>query len=131
MLLFLVGGCTNVPPNKHYPDVKVSRVLRVYDGDTFICDLNEFPPLIGKNIRVRLKHINTPEIKGKDQFVRDAAFAEKQRLEHLLSNAKVIELRNIDRCKYFRILCLVFIDGENILSKLNQEYITTPQKEDK
>lgn len=106
-----------------YPDVTVTRLIRVYDGDTFVCDIDELSPLIGKNIRVRLKHIDTPELRDKDKIVQMAALAEKQRLEHLLNSAKVIELRNVDRCKYFRILSEVFIDGENILPKLNQQYV--------
>ncbi len=131
LFLLLIGGCAGIPQSERYPDVKVSRLIRVYDGDTFVCDIDELSPLIGKNIRVRLKHIDTPELRDKDKIVQMAAFAEKQRLEHLLNNAKVIELRNVGRCKYFRILSEVFIDGENILPKLNQQYVTAPAGEDK
>lgn len=134
--LLILSGCMAVPntvsgdavAQGKYADVKVSRLIRVYDGDTFICDIDELSPLAGKNIRVRLKHINTPEINEKDKFVRMTALAEKQRLENLLNNAKVIELRNIDRGKYFRILADVYVDGEPLLAKLNPIYLTRKGK---
>ena len=124
LCLLLLCGCAGVTEEnsgRRYPDVTVSRLIRVYDGDTFICDIDELSPLIGKNIRVRLKNIDTPEIRDKDESLRAAALTEKERLERLLNEAKVIELRNVDRCKYFRILAEVFIDGENILAKLNSQ----------
>ena len=36
--------------------------------------------------------------------------------------------RNIDRDKYFRIDADVYIDGEPLLPKLNQQYLTGAQK---
>ena len=46
LLLFgilLLTGCATLPQtqDKLYPDVKVSRLLRVIDGDTFRCDIDE------------------------------------------------------------------------------------------
>ena len=38
--------------------------------------------------------------------------------------ARVIELRNIDRDKYFRIDTDVYIDGEPLLPKINKQYLT-------
>ena len=108
LLLFgilLLAGCATHPQtqDKLYPDVKVSRLLRVIDGDTFACDINEHSAIAGKNISIRLRGINTPELRSKDPEERLSAIFEKQRLSDLLTNARVIELRNIDRDKYFRI----------------------------
>lgn len=135
-LLFLIGilllaGCTtiseesntNTENSKLYPDVKISRLLRVIDGDTFACDIDEHSPIAGKNISIRLRGINTPELRSKDEKKRKSANLEKQRLSELLHGARVIELRNIDRDKYFRIDADVYIDGEPLLPKLNPEYI--------
>jgi len=113
---------------QRYPDVTVSRILSVYDGDTFVCDIDELSPIAGKNIRIRLKHINTPELKDSDPEKSRLAFIEKERLASLLSSAKVIELRNVGRCKYFRILADVYIDGKDILPSLNQEYVIPKHK---
>ncbi|MGF0038638.1 thermonuclease family protein, partial [Victivallis vadensis] len=56
------------------------------------------------------------------------AILEKQRLSDLLTNALVIELRNIDRDKYFRIDADVYIDGIDILTKLNPDFLTPKAK---
>ena len=128
LLLFgilLLAGCATHPQtqDKLYPDVKVSRLLRVIDGDTFACDIDEHSAIAGKNISIRLRGINTPELRSKDPEERLSAIFEKQRLSDLLTNARVIELRNIDRDKYFRIDADVYIDGEPLLPKLNPQYL--------
>ena len=124
--ILLLAGCATHPQtqDKLYPDVKVSRLLRVIDGDTFACDIDEHSAIAGKNISIRLRGINTPELRSKDPEERLSAIFEKQRLSDLLTNARVIELRNIDRDKYFRIDADVYIDGEPLLPKLNQQYLT-------
>jgi endonuclease YncB( thermonuclease family) len=104
--------------------VTVTRLIRVVDGDTVVCDIDEHSPIAGKNISIRLRGINTPELRDKDPELRKFAYEEKERLERLLTNVKVIELRNIGRCKYFRILADVYIDGEPLLPKLNPKYLT-------
>ncbi len=133
LLLFgilLLTGCVTHPQtqDKLYPDVKVSRLLRVIDGDTFACDINEHSAIAGKNISIRLRGINTPELRSKDSEERKSAILEKQRLSDLLTNALVIELRNIDRDKYFRIDADVYIDGIDILTKLNPDFLTPKAK---
>ena len=94
------------------------------DGDTFRCDIDKHTPIAGKNISIRLRGINTPELKSKAPELRKSAYEEKERLERLLTSAKVIELRNLGRDKYFRINADVYIDGEPLLPKLNQQYKT-------
>lgn len=120
--LLLLCGCSTPQSERLYPDVKVSRLLRVIDGDTFACDIDEHSAIAGKNISIRLRGINTPELRSKSEKERKSANLEKQRLSGLLNNAHVIELRNIDRDKYFRIDADVYIDGEPLLPKLNHKY---------
>ena len=106
-----------------YANVTISRLLRVIDGDTFACDIDAHSPIAGKNISIRLRGINTPELRDKAPEVRKSAYEEKERLERLLTSATVIELRDLGRDKYFRILASVYIDGEPLLPKLNQQYL--------
>ena len=132
-ILFLLGllllcGCSTPQSEQRYPDVKASRLLRVIDGDTFRCDIDEHSAIAGKNISIRLRGINTPELRSRNPEERKSAILEKQRLSDLLTNARVLELRNIDRDKYFRIDADVYIDGEPLLPKLNQQYLTGAQK---
>ncbi len=135
--VLLLAGCTTtsktttetVESSKLYPDVKVSRLLRVIDGDTFACDIDEHSAIAGKNISIRLRGINTPELKSRNEEERKFATLEKQRLSELLNNAQTIELRNLRRDKYFRINADVYIDGVDILTKLNSEYIRLDEKQ--
>lgn len=95
--ILLLTGCTTHPQtqDKLYPDVKVSRLLRVIDGDTFACDIDEHSAIAGKNISIRLRGINTPELRSRNPEERKSANLEKQRLSDLLNSARVIELRNM------------------------------------
>lgn len=99
--------------------------VRNYDADTITFDIPGVHPLIGKNISVRVRHIDTPEIKGKLPCEKDAARTAKRLIENLLKNAKRIDLENVDKDKYFRILADVIVDGKpikDILLKNNLAY---------
>lgn len=131
--ILLLIGCSVIPEptdsqmveksSKLYPDVIVSRLRKVIDGDTFRCDIDEHSAIAGKDISIRIRGINTPELRGKDPEIRKSAYAEKEHLEQLLSNARIIELRNLGRDKYFRIDADIYIDGEPLLPQLNQQFV--------
>ena len=40
-----------------YGTVTVSKVISVYDGDTFRVNIDSLPPIVGKNIRIRVNSI--------------------------------------------------------------------------
>lgn len=128
--ILLLTGCATHPQtqDKLYPDVKASRLLRVIDGDTFRCDIDEHSAIAGKNISIRLRGINTPELRSRNPEERKSAILEKKRLSDLLNNARVIELRNIERDKYFRIDADVYIDGIEVLPQLNPNFLTPKAK---
>ena len=58
--------------------------------------------------------VDTPEMRGKCQSEKLAARRAKQHTVALLRSAKVIELTNMQRGKYFRILANVIIDGKSL-----------------
>jgi len=99
-------------------DVKISKVISVYDGDTVRVNIDSFPDIIGKNIRIRLKGIDAPEIKGKCKKEIDLAIMARDYLRNAINQSSQIELRNIERGKYFRIVGELYIDGENISNNL-------------
>jgi len=116
-----------------YDDVKVSKVISVYDGDTLKVNIDSIPDIIGKNIRIRLKDIDAPEIKGKCQKEIDLAILARDYLRRVINESNHIELRNIERGKYFRIAADLFLDGENISGnlikkKLVRKYSTKDKK---
>ena len=97
-----------------YDDIKISKVISVYDGDTIRVNIDSFPDIIGKNIRIRLKGIDTPEIKGKCQKEIDLAIMARDYLKTTINKSNQIELRNIKRGKYFRIVGDLYLDNTNI-----------------
>ena len=101
-----------------YGDVKISKVISIYDGDTLRVNIDSFPDIVGKNIRIRIKGIDAPEIKGKCQREIDLAIMARDYLRNAINQSSHIELRNIERGKYFRIAGELYIDGENISNNL-------------
>jgi len=93
-----------------YGSLSVSKVNSVYDGDTFRVDIDALPPIIGKNIRIRVNGVDTPEIRGKCQYEKDLAVKARDFVQDKLTNAKHINLINVQRGKYFRIVAHVLID---------------------
>jgi endonuclease YncB( thermonuclease family) len=99
---------------KTYGNVTVNRVISVYDGDTLRVAIDNYPAIIGDNMPVRIFGIDTPELNSKDNQERAAAYRARNYLRSLLKGAKVIELRNIRREKYFRLLADVYADGQSV-----------------
>ena len=100
--------------NMTYGDVTVSEVVSVYDGDTFKVHIACWPGIVGYRISVRIVGIDTFEIRGKCQAEKDQAKLAKQFVTNHLQSAQIVELRNIKRGKYFRILADVFVDEINL-----------------
>ena len=71
-------------------------------------------PLIGEKINVRLFGVDTPEIRTKDKCEKEKGRTAKKLVANLLKNAKRIDLENIERDKYFRILAEVKFDQKSL-----------------
>lgn len=101
------------------------EVLKNYDGDTLTVNIPNVPALIGKKISVRVHGIDTPEVKTKNQCEKEAGRMARNLVTSTLKNAKSIELHNVQRDKYFRILADVMVDGKSlkdVLLKNNLAY---------
>ena len=72
----------------HYGTVVVSKVISVYDGDTFRVDINSLPPIAGKNIPIRVNGVDTPEILGKCLYEKKLAYKAKGFVMNKLLKAK-------------------------------------------
>ena len=94
--------------------VVINEVITVYDGDTFRVNIDEFPPIIGENIAIRILGIDTPEINGNCQQERQLAIKARDFTRKYLNSGSVISLTDLKRDKYFRILANVYIDGKNL-----------------
>ncbi len=107
---------------KDYGNVVVESIVAVYDGDTFRVNIANWPAIIGTNTSIRVKGVDTPEIRTHCQKEKTLAYQAKEFTQNTLLNANRIELRHIERGKYFRILAEVYVDGENLAELLiNQD----------
>jgi len=113
---FIMSG-SNVQPENYgsFPNVEY---VRNYDGDTVTVNIDGVHDIIGKEIPIRLKGIDTPEINGNCPEEISLAQTAKEFVTNHLNNATVINLNNIDRDKYFRILADMEYDGVNLASVL-------------
>lgn len=90
------------------------KYLKNYDGDTVTVKIPNVHPLLGENITVRVHGVDTPEKTGKGPCEKERARDAQRLVENLMKNAKNIELRNVDRDKYFRVLAEVWVDGQSL-----------------
>lgn len=86
------------------------QVIRVYDGDTFFVNIPYLHWLIGSNISVRIRGIDTAEMRGGTAETKRQAQKSKDALIKLFENRN-ITLYNLNRDKYFRILADVKADN--------------------
>jgi len=63
---------------------------------------------------IRVRGIDTPEIKGKCPGEKQLAIRARDFLNNALRSAGSVELVNIERGKYFRLVADVLVDGEPI-----------------
>jgi endonuclease YncB( thermonuclease family) len=101
-----------------YGDYQGAVYLKNYDGDTIRFNLPGYPPIAGKDIRVRVNGIDTPEIKGKCKKEKYEAQQARDMVADILKGAEKINLKNMKRGKYFRIAADVIVDGENLADVL-------------
>ena len=99
-------------------NVSVTKVISVYDGDTFRVDIDELSDIVGKNIAIRILGIDTPEIKGQCEKEKQLAIKARDFTRHYLTNASSIQLSNLKRDKYFRLLADVYVDGKSLAAAL-------------
>ena len=116
-LLFLtISSFTQAKPQ--YGTVTVSKVISVYDGDTFRVNIDSLPPIVGKNIPIRVNGVDTPEIRGKCQYEKNLALKARDFVRAKLANAKEIKLTNLQRGKYFRVVANVVVDRVSLEQEL-------------
>lgn len=100
-----------------YSDTITDRdftIIKVRDGDTFMIDIPNIPDVFGKNIAVRIRGIDTPELNDSREEIRKISIQAKEELERLLLNGKKITLYNLGRDKYFRLLASVKVDNIDV-----------------
>jgi micrococcal nuclease len=126
-LLLLFGFCsTPLAAEGPYGKVRLDEITSIYDGDTFRATIRGWPEVIGHRVPVRIAGIDTPELRDKRPAVRALALKAKQFSVQRLRSARHIELRNIHRDKYFRLLGDVWVDGSDLGAMLIRAGLAKP-----
>lgn len=89
-------------------------IVKVRDGDTFVINIENVPDVFGKNIAVRIRGIDTPELNDKREEIRNIAIKAKEELEKLFNSGNKIILYNLGRDKYFRLLASVKVGNIDV-----------------
>lgn len=111
--------------------IAVSRVISVFDGDTFRVDIDSWPRFFGHKIPVRIRGIDAPERRNADGTESLEALKARDWLKTRLMNAKIVTLENLERCKYFRLIADVFVDGHDIAAEILRLGLAEPYKKTK
>ena len=118
LVVLMVFGFSAAAEEKSYGTISCSEIVSVYDGDTFTVNIDGWPDIIGKRVGVRIFGIDTPEMTDDRPEMRKLARDAKMFAYKRLSKAKKIELMNIMRDKYFRIVADVYVDGVRLGDEL-------------
>lgn len=100
------------------------KYLKNYDADTVTVQIPGVHPLLGEKISVRVRHIDAPEIKGKLPCEKEAARIAQRLVENQLKRAKRIDLKNVDRDKYFRVLADIEVDGKDLKAIVEKNHLS-------
>ena len=114
LVIYLLFISPFVSAKTTYPDITISSVVSVYDGDTIKVNIANYPDVIGEAISIRIRGIDAPENRSKCTSEKAKAIKAKDYLKALLANAGVIRLTQVERGKYFRLVANVLVDGVNI-----------------
>jgi len=97
-----------------------------FDGDTITVNLPySIPDVFSRAIPVRVRHIDTPEMTGDGKCEKDLAQKAKDVVASLLKNAKRIELKELGRDKYFRLLSKVVVTTKEGKKIVLSDYLLT------
>ena len=111
---------------KTYGDMEGVIYRGNYDGDTIRFDIPGVHPLLGENIAIRLRAVDTSEIRGKCPAEKKLAVAARDFVRGGLTKAKKITLTNTGRGKYFRVVARVVADGIDVSSALLEAGLAVP-----
>lgn len=95
-------------------DLESVEVVRVYDGDTIIVNVQGVPPVFGRHLRIRLRDLDAPELKGACPNEIAKAVMARSALMTVVRQGTTFALRRVQRDTYFRLDATLEIDGRDI-----------------
>lgn len=136
--ILIVATCSISYAINSYTNFSNVKYIRSVDGDTIVVNLPCSNSLLCDDMRIRVAKIDTPELKprkivnGKliSSLRRDCEKEEgkkaKKFIENLLSKSKMVELRNCERGKYYRLVCEVFTNKGSVSQELLKNNLAYP-----
>lgn len=111
---------------------------RAYDGDTLVVDLPGVHPYFGAGAHVRVKGVDTPEMKGKNDCEKRLARIAQKLVESELGHAIRIDLQlaknskgKVKHEKFGRILAQVLYDKKDLAETLLRNQLAVPYEGEK
>ena len=100
--------------------------VKNYDADTIMVNIPAVPNVFGYHVPVRLAHVDSPEITSTDSCARTVAVRGRELVANMLSVANQIDLVNVKRDKYFRLLAEVKVSGVLLHEYLLERNLVVP-----
>lgn len=102
----------------YLPEIKYGKVIKVYDGDTItiatpLFNGDNVPRIETYRFNIRLRGINTPELRTKNSEERNLAIESRDYLASMVMD-KIVRLENLGVEKYGRLLCDVFVEDPHL-----------------
>jgi micrococcal nuclease len=112
LLLLISAVSGTASPRDEIAGPVEAQVLRVIDGDTLLVEARPWPQQ-KVEVYVRIRGIDTPEIRSKCLEIREAGHAARQALEQLAMASATVQLSHISGDKYFgRVVADVTLAGD-------------------
>ena len=114
MLKDVLSNYSNAASRTSFKDV---QYVKNYDGDTITVNLPGVNDFFGQGIAVRVLGVDTPEIQGACESEKVLAIKARDYVHKRLSRARRIDLVDISKGKYFRIVARVMVFGRGRSSR--------------
>ena len=102
---------------KTYGDL-TATVVSIYDGDTMTVTIPDVPPIMGENIPIRVRGIDTPEMHDKRPEIHALAVQARDMVRGWCPVGSTVELRGVGRDKYFRLDATPICGGVDVAAEL-------------
>ena len=107
------------------PQLNYVKVIKVYDGDTITVASNMISKTPVYRFSVRLKGIDSPEIKTKNEAEKIAAIESRDQLHNLIYG-KIVLLTNVSTEKYGRVLADVHFGSTHVNDWMLRHKLAVP-----
>lgn len=107
ILFLLFINFLTIQAKTYYDNITDFEIVKVRDGDTFVINVKNIPDVLGEELAVRIRGIDTPELNDKREKIKKISIQAKEELEKLLYSGEKVVLYDLDRDKYFRLLASV------------------------